>query len=190
MKELSLVEEEEVEDSNVHFTQKRNNSSSESNMFSTHLSGDEVQCIVLGSRPLFLSGPSPPGAPLRPHVSSKILGFKTKIKQNGSEQSESGGGRGYYLPFIRGSKVWGRKNLASKVHYLLASGVSTSSSLRISLSSCVSMRLSRAHLPTCALAAFKSQSGLKKKKLSVWGVRSLIFIRRTFSWGVGRFPCI
>lgn len=50
-------------------------------MFSTHLSGDEVQGIVLGSRPLFLSGPSPPGAPLRPHGSLKILCLKTKPRK-------------------------------------------------------------------------------------------------------------
>lgn len=60
---------------------KQSNSSSNFNIFSTHLSGDEVQGIVLGSRPLFLSRPSPPGAPLRPHVSSKILYFKNKKKQ-------------------------------------------------------------------------------------------------------------
>lgn len=34
--------EEEEEDSNVHFAQKRNNSSADFNIFSTHLSGDEV----------------------------------------------------------------------------------------------------------------------------------------------------
>lgn len=58
------------------FNQKRNNSPSNFSILSTHLSGDQVQGIVLGSRSLFLSRPSPPSTPLRPHVSSKILDSK------------------------------------------------------------------------------------------------------------------
>lgn len=162
-------EEEAEEDSNVHFTQKRNKSFSDSNVFSTHLSGDEVQGIVLGSQPLFLGRPSPPGTPLRPHVSSKILCLKTKAKNKvPNNPNLAGGASCYWLPFIRGSKVTGEiKLLIKKVHYLLASWVSTSSSLRISPSSCVSMRLSRAHLPTCATATVTSRSDLKKQKNSV-----------------------
>lgn len=160
-------------------------------MLSTHLSGDEVQGIVLGSRPLFLSGPSPPGAPLRPHGSSKILCLKTKPKKT----------RFRTIRILRVgelaatsclSYVARRLNqLIKKVHYLLATRVSTSSSLRISPSSCVSLRLSRAHLPTCAPAAFTSRFDLMEgEKSEASGLRINILKRRTFSWGVGRFPCI